>query len=69
MKNGEGKYFYFDKGHLYIGWWLNNVPKCGSFEEFRHIESSDQVTSQFPKCDLVSPDDVLTSTKMLLLNP
>ena len=69
MKNGEGKFLYTDKGQLYTGWWLNNVPKCGIFENLENTTNSDPVSYQFPKCTLTSPNDVLSEAKSLLLNP
>ena len=34
MKNGSGKYFYLDKGQLYEGVWVNDIPKCGTVQDF-----------------------------------
>ena len=68
MKNGDGKFFYLDKGHIYTGWWLNNVPKCGTFEDFVDVDSSNPISYQFPKCDLIYPENVVSDAKLLLLN-
>ena len=34
MKNGFGKFFYYEKGQLYEGVWVNDVAKCGEIVEF-----------------------------------
>ncbi len=33
-KNGPGRYFYLDRGQLYEGTWLDDVPKCGEMKDF-----------------------------------
>ncbi len=34
MKNGDGKFLYLDKGQVYVGTWVDDIPKCGSMEDF-----------------------------------
>ena len=34
MKNGEGKFFYLDKGQVYTGTWVDDTAKCGTLEDF-----------------------------------
>ena len=33
-KHGDGKFYFLDSGQLYIGTWVNDIPKCGTCEEF-----------------------------------
>ena len=33
-KHGEGKFFYLNKGQLYIGVWVDDIAKCGTMEDF-----------------------------------
>ncbi len=33
-KNGPGKFFYLDRGQLYEGVWVDDVPKCGEMTDF-----------------------------------
>jgi hypothetical protein len=33
-KHGEGKFFYLNKGQLYIGVWVEDIAKCGTMEDF-----------------------------------
>lgn len=34
MKNGDGRFFYLDKGQMLTGFWVNDVAKCGTMEDF-----------------------------------
>ena len=34
MKNGDGRFLYLDKGQMYTGFWVNDVAKCGTVEDF-----------------------------------
>lgn len=33
MKNGDGRFFYLDKGQKFTGFWVNDVAKCGTMED------------------------------------
>lgn len=33
-KNGPGKFFYLDRGQLYEGVWVDDIPKCGEMTDF-----------------------------------
>ena len=33
MKNGEGRYLHLDKGQVFTGTWVDDVPKCGIMED------------------------------------
>ena len=33
MKNGEGKFFYMDRGQVYTGNWVDDIAKCGTLED------------------------------------
>ena len=33
-KNGPGKFFYLNKGQMYEGVWVNDIPKCGTVIDF-----------------------------------
>ena len=39
-KHGSGKFFYLDKGQVYQGTWIDDVPKCGSLEGFDEERAS-----------------------------
>ena len=33
-KNGPGKFYYLDRGQLYEGVWVEDIPKCGEMKDF-----------------------------------
>ena len=33
MKNGEGNFFYMDRGQVYTGDWVDDIAKCGTLED------------------------------------
>lgn len=33
MKNGHGKFLYLDRGQVYTGTWVDDIPKCGTLED------------------------------------
>ena len=43
---GSWKFFYLDKGQVYQGTWLDDVPKCGSLEGFDEERASN--SPEFP---------------------
>ena len=53
MKNGEGKFYYLDKGQLYEGTWLNNVPKCGTMKDFAREQAPDATQYELPHVSTV----------------
>ena len=69
MKNGEGKFFYLDTGHLLVGWWVDNIPKCGTFENYIQLEGTNPSTYNVPTCLLDDPSDVLHEAIDVLRRP
>ena len=69
MKNGAGKFFHLDRGHLFIGWWVDNIPKCGTFEDYKQLEAANPSTYSVPKCLLDDPTDVLHEAIDILRRP
>ena len=49
MKNGAGKFYYLDKGQVYEGTWLNDVPKCGEMVDFGRENAPDATQYALPK--------------------
>ena len=39
MKNGNGKFYYSEKGQLYEGIWVDGVAKCGTLSDFGRNEA------------------------------
>ena len=46
MKHGEGKFYHYSKGQVFVGTWLNDVAKCGVMKDFNR-ETADEAT-QYP---------------------
>ena len=49
MKNGPGKFFYLDKGQIYEGIWVDDVPKCGEMKDFDRDTAPDATPYPLPK--------------------
>jgi len=49
MKNGPGKFFYLDKGQIYEGIWVDDVPKCGEMKDFDRDTAPDATAYPLPK--------------------
>ncbi|XP_069816031.1 MORN repeat-containing protein 3-like isoform X2 [Dendropsophus ebraccatus] len=32
LKHGPGKYYFFDTGRIYDGFWVKDIPKCGTLK-------------------------------------
>ena len=46
MKHGEGKFYHYSKGQVFVGTWLNDIAKCGVMKDFNR-ETADEAT-QYP---------------------
>jgi len=46
VKNGQGKFFYLDKGQVYEGQWVDDMAKCGQMRDWNHDSAPD--ATQFP---------------------
>ena len=49
MKNGPGKFLYLDKGQVYSGEWVDDIPKCGTLEDFGREGAPDPPTYPIPE--------------------
>lgn len=58
-KNGVGKFYYLDKGQVYEGCWVNDIPKCGEMKDFGRECAPDATEFQLPKVELANPDHVI----------
>ena len=46
MKHGQGSYYYGEKNKIYVGEWVEDVPRCGVFTE---VEDEDVIKRQAPR--------------------
>ncbi len=53
MKNGPGKFFYLDKGQVYEGTWLDDIPKCGEMKDFNRETAPDATQYPIPSVSLL----------------
>lgn len=49
MKNGEGKFFYLDRGQVYTGTWMDDTAKCGTLEDFGRETATDPPIYPIPE--------------------
>eukprot|EP00794_Sanderia_malayensis_P013886 gene13886-15334_t len=62
-KHGDGKFYFLDSGQLYTGTWVDDIPKCGTCEEFGKDTASRPSPYELPKCTLVNSEGVLEEAR------
>lgn len=62
-KHGDGKFYFLDSGQLYIGTWVNDIPKCGTCEEFGKETATNPSPYVLPECTLVNAKEVLEEAR------
>ncbi|XP_044845619.1 MORN repeat-containing protein 3 isoform X2 [Mauremys mutica] len=67
-KHGLGKFFYLNKGQLFEGFWVADIPKCGTMIDFGREEVPTPTQYPIPKIELANPDDVLEEAQAMLDN-
>ncbi|XP_006015327.1 MORN repeat-containing protein 3 [Alligator sinensis] len=58
-KHGPGKFFYLDKGQLFEGFWVADVPKSGTMIDCGREAAPAPTQYPIPKIELANPDGVL----------
>lgn len=48
-KNGNGKFYFSDKGQIYEGIWVDGVARCGALSDFGRDEASSPTQYPIPK--------------------
>ena len=48
-KNGNGKFYYRDKGQLYEGFWVDGVAKFGTLSDFGRDEATNPTRYLIPQ--------------------
>ncbi|XP_078680571.1 MORN repeat-containing protein 3-like [Branchiostoma floridae x Branchiostoma belcheri] len=66
-KHGEGKFFYLDKGQMYQGVWVEDVPKCGTMVDFGREGAPEPTVYPIPKLTLADSGEVLEDAKATFL--
>ncbi|XP_077015886.1 MORN repeat-containing protein 3 [Tamandua tetradactyla] len=66
MKNGSGRFFHLDRGHLFEGFWVDDVAKCGTMIDFGRDEAPAPTQFPIPQVKIVDPDGVLAEALAML---
>jgi len=66
-KNGPGKFFYLDKGQVYEGVWVEDIPKCGTVVDFGREGAPDPTQYPIPELTLYDPSGVLQDAENMFL--
>ncbi|XP_061655102.1 MORN repeat-containing protein 3 [Phyllopteryx taeniolatus] len=67
-KNGKGKLYYCDRGHLYEGLWVRGEPKCGTLEDFGGDHATQPAKCPIPQVKLTDMEMVLQEAHLAHLN-
>ena len=63
LKHGDGKYFYFDKGQLLLGTWVEDIAKCGEMVDFNRDTAVSATQYPIPELKLVDSSEVLAKAR------
>ena len=53
MKNSGGKFYYLDKGQVYVGNWVDDIAKCGTLEDFGREGAPEPPVYPIPEVRLI----------------
>ncbi|XP_069789392.1 MORN repeat-containing protein 3 isoform X2 [Narcine bancroftii] len=67
-KHGSGKFFFFEKGQLYDGVWIDDVPKCGKLIDFGRENAIHPTLYPMPQIKLRNPAAVLKEARSKFLD-
>ncbi|XP_006894775.1 PREDICTED: MORN repeat-containing protein 3 [Elephantulus edwardii] len=59
MKNGPGCFFHLDHGQLFKGFWVDDMPKCGTMTDFGREQAPAPTKFPIPQIKIQDPDGVL----------
>lgn len=68
MKHGTGKFFFFEKGQLYDGVWIDDIPKCGKMIDFGREDAIDPTLYPIPQLKLRNSTGVLEEARSKYLD-
>ncbi|XP_071999634.1 MORN repeat-containing protein 3 isoform X2 [Engystomops pustulosus] len=66
-KHGPGKFYYLDKGQMYEGIWVEDIPKCGSVVDFGRSEAPCPTKYPIPEVKVADPEGVLEAARLEFL--
>lgn len=65
LKHGQGSYYYGSTNKIYVGEWLEGVPRCGVFTE---VEDEEVALNYQPRY-FTDPEPALTLPQLQLEHP
>ena len=65
MKHGEGKFYHYNKGQVYIGTWITDIAKCGTMEDFNRDTAMD--ATQYPLPEVLIILIIKVGYKLILI--
>lgn len=66
-KNGAGKFFFLDKGQLYEGVWVDDIPKCGDMRDFSRETAPEPTQFKIPQLQLLNSQAVIAEAENTFL--
>ncbi|KAG9487719.1 hypothetical protein GDO78_007489 [Eleutherodactylus coqui] len=66
-KHGPGKFYYLNKGQMYDGLWVEDIPKCGSVVDFGRAEAPYPTKYPIAEVKLIDPEGVLEAARTAFL--
>lgn len=67
-KHGKGRFFYLDRGQMYTGVWCDDIPKCGTVEDFGRQEAPKPTIYPLPECKLQDLRGVVKDAEDMFLD-
>ena len=65
MKHGQGSFYYGNSNRIYVGEWVENIPKCGIFTEVE----DDEISQPYKPSYFTDSDETPAMPVLRLSNP
>ncbi|XP_046351627.2 MORN repeat-containing protein 3-like [Haliotis rufescens] len=62
-KNGPGKFYYLNSGQVFEGVWVDNVPKCGTMQDYGRDGAPGPTQYPIPEVKLDNPEAVVAEAE------
>ncbi|XP_044151321.1 MORN repeat-containing protein 3-like [Bufo gargarizans] len=66
-KHGAGIFYYLDKGRIYDGYWVKDIPKCGTMEDIDCTEAPNTKKLLIPEVKVADPQKICEEARRALL--
>jgi hypothetical protein len=61
-KNGNGKFFFLNKGQMLEGFWVNDINKTGSVIDFDRDNATDATQYELPQIHVANSEQIVEET-------